>query len=220
MAACITWDDLTISTSFESDISVQKIDDIQTQVCASWKKGAALNCEKPHLELSWSLPLRDIEYEWYPGCGKNHALRVDWNGPIRSRISSGAPVFCFYDTAGYSRMTVALSDVLSEIFWSLGVREEDGTLKCVIRIPLDATDLTHEYHAILYRNHSPIRFAEALRKVSLWWETINMARRTPPPRQCCSLAGSPSPTGEKPFPTKPFPNGIKQGRTFSSTCRR
>ncbi len=171
MAVCITWNDLTISTSFESDISVRKIDDIQTQICTSWKKGAALGCEKPHLELSWSLPLRDIEYEWYPGCGKNRALRVDWNGPIRSRISSGAPVFCFYDTAGYSRMTVALSDVLSEIFWTLGVREEDGTLKCIVRIPLDATDLTHEYHAILYRNHFPMRFAEALRKVSLWWET-------------------------------------------------
>ena len=45
--------------------------------------------EKPLLTIQWSLPLYDIQYEWYPRCGKNRSLRIDWMAPEKSRISSG-----------------------------------------------------------------------------------------------------------------------------------
>ncbi len=171
MTSCLTWNDLTLSTSFESHISAESPDDSKTEIHIQWEQSAISICKKPQLEISWALPLCDIEYEWFPSCGKNRALRIDWNPPVKTRISSGAPVFCFYNTTGYSRLTVALSDVLSEIFWSLGVHEEDGTLKCAVRIPLNTADPNCCYSTVLYRDTSNVRFAEALQKVSHWWET-------------------------------------------------
>lgn len=163
----IAWKDLSVSSNIASDIAVCEAAPGQAKITVRWEK---MEADAPRLTIEWALPLKDIQYEWYPRCGKSRSLHVDWFGPEKSRISSGAPVFCFYNAAGRSRFTMALSDVLTEIDSSLGVREEDGTLACKVEIPLDKTGLTHEYSVILYRDYDDISFAEALRRVSLWWE--------------------------------------------------
>ncbi|MBQ2956935.1 MAG: alpha-galactosidase [Clostridia bacterium] len=163
----IQWKDLTIGTNIDAEISASALCPEQTRISVRW---AEMKSEKPALTISWSLPLYDIQYEWYPRCGKDRSLRIDWQNPEKTRISSGAPVFCFYNAAGRSRFTMALSDVLTEIDSSLGVREEDGTLACKVEIPLDKTGHTHEYQVTLYRSLADISFAESLRRVSLWWE--------------------------------------------------
>ena len=163
----LVWQDLTISANIAAEINAAEAAPGQTKISVRW---AEMKEEKPVLAIQWSLPLYDIQYEWYPRCGKNRSLRIDWMAPEKSRISSGAPVFCFYNTAGRSRFTMALSDVLTEIDNSLGVREEDGTLFCKVEIPLDRTGLTNEYSVTLYRDYDDISFAEALSRVSRWWE--------------------------------------------------
>lgn len=168
MNTCVSLNDLTLRASFPAQLTLEKVNADCTRLCAAWNEQDIFGCEKPHLEMLWSLPLRDIEYEWFPSCSKNRALHVDWNHPERSRISASAPVFCFYNTEGRNRLTVALSDVLSEIFWKLGVHEEDGTLSCSVTIPIDPSQ--KNYTAVLYRNREDIRFAQALRRVSKWWE--------------------------------------------------
>ena len=129
-----------------------------------------VSVDNPQLKIEWSLPLIDIQYEWYPTCGFNRSLHVDWYSPVMSKISSSAPVFCFYNAAGRNRFTMALSDVKTLLGCSLGVREEDGTLYCKVEIPLDATGATHDYAVTLYRTDEDISFAESLRRVSAWWE--------------------------------------------------
>ena len=163
----IQWKDLNISTNLAAELAACETAPGKTKITVRWNE---MNEEKPVLTLAWAMPLVDIQYEWYPRCGKNRSLRIDWMGPEKSRISSGAPVFCFYNAAGRSRFTMALSDVLTEIDSSLGVHEENGTLACKVEIPLDRTGLTHEYSVTLYRDYDDISLAEALRRVSLWWE--------------------------------------------------
>jgi len=155
--------DLALSVSTDAQIQMQENVPGQTIISVLQEK----TFEKADLTICWSLPLKDIQYEWYPSCGMNRSLRVDWYQPVKSRISSSAPVYCFYNTAGRNRLTVALSDVLTEIDCRLGVREEDGTLWCRIDIPL----LAPSYQVTLYRDQQDVSFAEAIRRVSRWWET-------------------------------------------------
>ena len=164
----IHFNDLTVGANIAAELTACETAPGKTKITAHWTE---MTEEKPALSIGWSLPLYDIQYEWYPRCGKNRSLRIDWMGPEKSRISSGAPVFCFYNNAGRSRFTMALSDVLTEIDNSLGVREEDGTLFCRVEIPLDRTGLTNEYSVTLYRDYDDVSFAEALSRVSKWWET-------------------------------------------------
>ncbi len=179
MSVCVVQNDLTLRAPFDARLSLEVLDEKCIRLSAAWNHDDILSVEKPHLELTWSLPLVDIQYEWYPSCGKNRALHVDWNHPERSRISASAPIFCFYNTEGRNRLTVALSDALSEIFWSLGVHEEDGNLSCSVRIPLNAAE--GSYSAVLYRSREDIRFAEAIRQVTAWWEEDCELRPMPVP---------------------------------------
>ena len=168
MNATLDWKDLHISSDKDAVLSASEKSEKETNIRISW----ANQPEAPsHLEIHWSLPLLDIQYEWYPQCRMRRALHVDWEPPVKTRVSIGAPVFCFYNGAARNRFTMALSDVVSIIDCTLGVREEDGHLYCNIRVPLDRNDRTREYSLTLYRDTSDISFAEALRRVSAWWET-------------------------------------------------
>ncbi len=163
----IVWKDLNISSNIDAEITVSEEMASRTVLHLAWTGKPA---EKSAVAIRWSLPINDIEYDWYPCCGTRRALRVDWYSPMRSRISSSAPVYSFYNTAGRNRFTMALSDVLTDIGTSIGVHEEDGTLLCEVTIPLDATGLTQEYSVTLYRDFDDVSLAEALRRVTRWWE--------------------------------------------------
>lgn len=166
MSVCV-WQDLSISTNVEAKISAKPEGAHCTALDVQWQMGGEA---KPYLHIAWSLPLQDIQYEWYPHCGKDRTLRVDWQEPVKSCISTSAPVFCFYNTRGRNRLTVALSDVLTEVDSSLGVHEEDGTLLCSLSIPLIPVQDGYRYQVVLYRNTEDVTFAQALGQVSAWWE--------------------------------------------------
>ena len=162
----MTWRDLTLSVNMPAELSAAEVDEKRVRFELKWTETAPA----PVFSIGWSLPLIDIQYEWYPTCRFDRSLRVDWQGPVKSKISSSAPVDCFYNAAARNRFTMALSDVFTQLGCALGVREEDGMLLCRVEIPLDATGATHEYAVTLYRDRDDVSFAEALRRVSAWWE--------------------------------------------------
>ena len=122
------------------------------------------------LVISWMMPIVDIGYQWHPGCKFDRALKADWWSPLHSKISASAPVYSCYSAAGRNRMTLALSDACTLLGIRAGVHEEDGTLNFLVTIPLDQTGVTHDYSVTLYRDYDDVSFAEALRRVTRWWE--------------------------------------------------
>ena len=170
--------DLTIETNAGARLFAEESAPGQTRITAEWDRLAA---ERPVLTIGWETPLHDIQYGWHPNCRFDRSLRVDWGGPVTTKISSSAPVFCFFNEAGRARVTIALSDAKTPINSSLGVREEDGMLLCRVAIPLDATGVSHRYGVTLLRDGADRSFAEALRLVSRWWETECGYRPAPVP---------------------------------------
>ena len=171
-----TWRDLHLSANMPLDLTAVELDEKRVRFQLKWDAPAV---SEPSFTIGWSLPLIDIQYEWYPNCRLDRSLHVDWYAPVQSKISSSAPVYCFYNAAGRNRFTMALSDVYTQLGCSLGVREEDGMLLCRVEIPLDATGATREYAVTLYRDREDVSFAEALRRVTAWWE--NDCGMTPMP---------------------------------------
>ena len=163
-----TWRDLALSVNIPAQLNVEELDEKRVRFHLAWDEPGEA---RPVFTIGWRLPLIDIQFEWYPTCRFDRSLRVDWQGPVKSKISSSAPVYCFYNAAARNRFTMALSDVYTQLGCSLGVREEDGMLLCKVEIPLDATGVTHEYAVTLYRDRDDVSFAQALRRVSDWWET-------------------------------------------------
>ena len=88
MSKSIAWKDLTVSVSIDAEITVSEASAGRTLLHFAWTGKPE---EKPAATIRWSLPINDIEYDWFPGCGTRRALRVDGNAPMRSRISSSAP---------------------------------------------------------------------------------------------------------------------------------
>ena len=122
------------------------------------------------LTLSFSAPIIDIQYLWHSGCGMNRSLLADWSRSVVSKISSGSPLHVFYNDAGRNRLTAALDDGVTPIERNLGVCEEDGTLTCIFRIPLDSTGHTNSYEVTLRIDETDRRYEDAIRDVVAWWE--------------------------------------------------
>ena len=110
--------DLTIDGNMPLELTAHADGAHFITIGAHWDE---LSVDNPTLTIEWSLPLIDIQYEWYPTCGFNRSLHVDWYAPVTSKISSSAPVYCFYNAAGRNRFTMALSDVKTLLGCSLGV---------------------------------------------------------------------------------------------------
>ncbi len=162
------WNDLTLSVNFPATIHCEQKTPTQTCMTIRWEQ---VNCARPMLDIRWSRPLTDLQYVWHPNCAKNRSLRVDWQSPLSASLSNGAPVFCFFNEQGRSRLTVALSDPLTEIQHQYGVHEEDGTLLCCIHVPMDMVRSSSSYTLTLMRITEDMPYEAALQLVSRWWET-------------------------------------------------
>lgn len=167
MRTVVSFQDLTLSANIPCRIHAEAVAQDQVKIEVLWEN---MTEEAPRLQIDWAMPVQDMQYMWYPSCGFRRSLRVDWNEPVKSRISSSAPVYVLFNDEGENRMTVALSDALTDIDTAIGVHEESGEFKCTVCIPLDKTGMTRFYSVILMRNREKMSFAAALRKVSAWWE--------------------------------------------------
>ena len=169
---------LEVSTNFPADIVVEEAGIDETRITLTWPRG---EYKAPALNVTWAVPLVDIQYEWYPLCGRDRALRTDWYAPIHTSFSMGAPVFCFYNEEGQNRLTIALSEVRLEALHSYGVHEEDGTLLCRLTLPLPMTVVAERYSVTLLRLQEDVRYEAALRQVAAWWERVSNTNPMPVP---------------------------------------
>lgn len=122
-----TWKDVRLEANVRGELNAREDEGGHLQLVLRWE-----GCEEgrpPQLTLAWSQPLVDMQFAWHPRCGFDRSLRVDWAAPLATKVSSSAPVFCFYNAKGRNRLTVALSDAKTLLYSSLGVREEDGRLE-------------------------------------------------------------------------------------------
>ena len=136
-----------------------------------WKEEDRRKAESPLLEFRWSVPLVDLHFVWHPAAGAARKLKVDWMRDISTITTVSAPVMSFYSEAGRNACTIALSETLKEVLWNIGVREEEGTLLCRVKIPLDTFVSKETYRVSLYRDTNPERYETAIGQVGKWWET-------------------------------------------------
>lgn len=145
----------------------------------TWKPEDAIAASEPAFTLFWMRPIVDMQYQWHSGCGFDRTFRANWSRGVHSKLSSGSPLHCFFNDAGYNRYTVALSDCVTDISRQLGVREENANLECRIVIPLDGTGRTDRYEVTLWIDETDCRYEEAIGAVARWWETFYPPMRTP-----------------------------------------
>lgn len=174
----MNWKGLEVSANFPAEIVCEEAGTGETCITLTWTKG---EYKAPALNVTWAVPLVDIQYEWYPLCGRDRALRTDWDAPIYTSFSTGAPVFCFYNEEGQNRLTIALSEVRLEALHSYGVHEEDGTLLCCLKLPLPMTGSAERYSVTLLRLRENMRYEAALRQVAAWWERVSDTHPMPVP---------------------------------------
>ena len=159
----MNWKDLALTANFPAEISCEEISRSETRITLRWEKQPY---DAPALCVTWKTALKDIQYEWYPLCGRDRALRTDWDAPIHTSFSTGAPVFCFYNEEGQNRLTIALSEVRLETLHSYGVHEEDGNLLCRLEVPLSMASSAVQYSVTLLRLREEVRYETALREVA------------------------------------------------------
>lgn len=124
--------------------------------------------DKLEVKIRFPWPILDICGIWYPNCGKERSLQADWGRPNRSMTCISAPVVCLFSEEGKNRLTFALEEAAKEIFFSAGVREEDGTLSCQIGMLLEKEELP--WRTRLYLNWKDCSYAAALDEIAAWWE--------------------------------------------------
>ncbi|MDD6033151.1 MAG: alpha-galactosidase [Oscillospiraceae bacterium] len=146
-----------------------------------WEEQSRAAAKEPMLELRWSIPVVGLHFMWHPAAGSSRKLRVDWMGDIATMTAVSAPVMSFYSEDGVNACTIALSETQKEVRWNMGVHEEDGTLLCRIRIPLDTFTGRESYTVSLWRDRSPVRYETAIGRVTRWWEEDCGLRPMPVP---------------------------------------
>ena len=135
-----------------------------------WKEADRSKAKAPLLEFRWSIPLRELHFVWHPAAGLSRKLKVDWMRDISTMTAVSAPMMSFYSEDGENACTAALSETQKEVLWNMGVHEEDGTLLCRVKIPLDTFSGRESYQISLYRDTVRRRYEEAIGCVGQWWE--------------------------------------------------
>ena len=62
----MNWKDLEVSVNFPAEIVCEEAGTGETCITLTWTKG---EYKAPALNVTWAVPLVDIQYEWYPCAG-------------------------------------------------------------------------------------------------------------------------------------------------------
>ena len=135
-----------------------------------WQEESRKNAKSPLLEFRWSIPLVELHFVWHPAAGLSRKMKVDWMRDIATMTAVSAPMMSFYNEAGQNACTIVLSETQKQVLWNIGVHEEDGTLLCRVKIPLETFVNRETYQVSLYRDITPVRYETAIRDVGQWWE--------------------------------------------------
>ena len=122
------------------------------------------------IRLVFSFPATDISGRWYPICKFDRSVKADWDTPVESMTASSAPVVCFYRADGRNRHTIALSEVRQKVFLKCGIHEEDGSMRCVIDLPITQGFSEKEFRFSVWESVEEKKYWEVLDEVRSWWE--------------------------------------------------
>ena len=125
------------------------------------------------VELRFERFLPDVFAAWTPSAGDDRFLRADWSGTdADSRSASGAPVLCLHTQNGENRLTVSLSDAAEATRIRVGVSEERADYVFTVSFFTQKTSPIRTYSAQIRLDFRPVRYEDALRDVTRWWETF------------------------------------------------
>ncbi|MBW1295695.1 glycoside hydrolase family 36 protein [Aquimarina litoralis] len=119
------------------------------------------------VDIKFNFPSIDINGYW------NTTTAVDkvnyYRSSVSSRISSNAPILCFYNNQLDNRITIALSDALNKSTIESYLKEEDVHFYPTIRLFEDRMPKTTSYSITLRIDTRKLPFHETVNSVATWW---------------------------------------------------
>lgn len=124
----------------------------------------------PRVAIGWKLAICDVQTRWTTDADRQ--LWANWWHGLRSNVTSQAPVFGLYNSAGDNRLTFAASDALNNLELKAGVSEETGEFDCQVKLfdgpcaPVAAYDLQ------IRLDRRPLPFHRVLKETAAWWAAM------------------------------------------------
>ncbi|GAA0729378.1 hypothetical protein GCM10009430_39500 [Aquimarina litoralis] len=119
------------------------------------------------VDIKFNFPSIDINGYW------NTTTAVDkvnyYNSKVSSRISSNAPILCFYNNQLDNRITIALSDALNKSTIQSYLKEEDVHFYPTIRLFEDKMPKTTSYSVTLRIDTRKLPYHKTIDDVASWW---------------------------------------------------
>ena len=150
--------------------------------CFSWDAEKA-RADSDVLHISMLHPAFSCRNRWNPLSGPSRKLDAIWRNTVReTKLSTGAPVVCIFNTDDRNTYTVAVSEILKSVKVNAGPNEGGG-VECVISIPMAQFHEAKEYVLRIRIDTRSIPYYEALDDVRAWWEDVNGIVPMPVPEQ-------------------------------------
>ncbi|TQR37395.1 glycoside hydrolase family 36 protein [Brevibacillus brevis] len=130
----------------------------------------------PQVQLAWHYPAVNIQAYWHPGSFRNKNLGVDWSKGFSSKGTVVAPVGCFLSSDGRNRLAIAYSNAIETVNFNMGIREEDGTIRCQITLFSEPSKPMKRYEGTIRIDQRDIPFEQAIQAISYWYESMDAYR--------------------------------------------
>ena len=130
----------------------------------------------PRVAVCWKLPIRDVQARWTTDADRQ--LWANWWHGLRSKVTSQAPVFGLYNSAGENRLTFAASDALNNLELKAGVSEETGEFDCEVKLFDGPTAPIAAYDLQVRLDLRPLLFHLVLKQVAADYRTVNDRKHT------------------------------------------
>ena len=122
------------------------------------------------VKITFHTPMTDTASVWSP-MGYHHEVMPNWMPhTCDSRLTGGMPLIALVTESGESRVTAALSDAKSDIRFTVGVVEEDGTAEWTIVLFRTPAAPRRRYSLTLRFDTRELPLSETVADVSRFWE--------------------------------------------------
>ena len=133
------------------------------------------------LRISMLHPAFSCRNRWTPLGGSSRKLDAVWRNTVReTKLSTGAPVVCIFNTDDKNAYTVAVSEILKCVKVNAGP-DEGGGVECVISLPLAQFHRAEGYDFVIRIDTRSLPYYEVLDGVRKWWEEVNAIHPMPVP---------------------------------------
>ena len=122
------------------------------------------------ITCEWDFPICNIAGRWHPNCRYDRTLKADWAHGEISMSSVSAPLNVFFSTDGRNIKTIAVSEAEKKVNMNVGVHEENGTMKCRVKVFAGAVE-TPAYKVRILLDDRDVRYEQAIGDAVDWWET-------------------------------------------------